>query len=68
MEDITVLDMAQALGISSEAAKRRLQRKGIAPYRYIGTAGLYKKDALEAIRDAGVRGRPKVKPKENTTP
>jgi len=58
MEGITVLEMAQALGVSSDAIKRRLQRKGIKPFRYIGSAGIYKNDALAVIKDGGKRGRP----------
>jgi len=62
MEGITVLEMAQALGVSSDAIKRRLQRKGIKPFRYIGSAGIYKADDLAAIKDGGKRGPPE-KPK-----
>jgi predicted transcriptional regulator len=59
MEGITVLDMAQTLGISTAAVKMRLSRKGIEPFKYIGTAGIYTKADLETIREAGKRGRPK---------
>jgi hypothetical protein len=62
MEGITVLDMAQTLGISSAAVKMRLSRKGIEPFKYIGSAGLYRESDFEAIRDAGTRGRPKAAP------
>lgn len=58
MEGITVLEMAQALGASSDAIKRRLQRKGIKPFRYIGSAGIYKNEDFEAIKDGGKRGEP----------
>ena len=60
--------MAQELGISSGAVKMRLHRYGITPYMYIGSAGIYKKADLEAIRDKGERGRPKVEPKGKTAP
>jgi len=68
MELLTILDMAQDLGIASEATKRRLQRKGIVPTKYIGNAGLYKKEDLEAIREKGKRGRPKAVPKSKPAP
>jgi hypothetical protein len=58
MEVITIVDMARELGISSSAAIKRLQRKGIRPFRYIGSAGVYKASDLEAIREGGKRGRP----------
>ncbi|MDR0472349.1 MAG: hypothetical protein LBH43_01565 [Treponema sp.] len=57
---LTVMEMAQELGISSAAVNKRLQRKDRKPCKYIGTAGMYTKADLEAIRDGGKRGRPKV--------
>jgi len=60
MEGITVLDMAQRLKTSSVAIKMRLSRKGIAPFKYIGSAGLYTEKDFEAIKDGGTRGRPPV--------
>jgi predicted transcriptional regulator len=60
MDEITVLDMAQELGISSAAVKMRLSRKGVEPFKYIGSAGIYRKSALDAIREGGTRGRPKA--------
>jgi hypothetical protein len=61
----TVADIANELGITSVATNMRLQRKGRKPFKYIGSAGLYTKADLEAIRDGGQRGRPKaeIKPK-----
>jgi len=56
----TVADMAKELGVSSEAVNKRLQRIERGPCKYIGSAGLYTKDDLEAIRGGGKRGRPKV--------
>jgi hypothetical protein len=66
MEEITALYMSQVLGISSDGVKRRLQRKGIRPFKYIGPVGLYKASDLDAIKDGGVRGRPKTNTPENT--
>jgi predicted ArsR family transcriptional regulator len=60
MEGITVLDIAQRLGISSDAARKRLNRLGIKPLRYIGSAALYRENDIEVIQDHGTRGRPKV--------
>jgi len=68
MRDLTVLDMAQELGISSEAVNKRLQRYERKPYKYIGSAGIYRDDDLEAIREGGKRGRPVTKPQSNKPP
>jgi hypothetical protein len=67
MEEITVLDMAQALKISSGAVKMRLSRKGVQPFKYIGSAGLYRKSDIELIREAP-RGRPRLKAAPETPP
>jgi hypothetical protein len=67
VDGITALEMSHILGVSSDGVKRRLQRKGIRPFKYIGPVGLYKNADLEAIKDGGIRGRPKAKPPEPTT-
>jgi predicted ArsR family transcriptional regulator len=68
MEGITVLEIAQKLGISSDAARKRLNRLGVEPLRYIGSAAIYREAALEAIKDRGARGRPKAGEKTKTAP
>jgi hypothetical protein len=60
MEGKPVVEIAQLLGISSDAVKKRFQKKGIKPSRYIGSAGLYRESDIELIREAP-RGRPRPK-------
>jgi hypothetical protein len=67
MDGIPVVEIASQLGISSDAVKRRFQRKGIKPFKYIGPAGLYKESDVELIREAP-RGRPRPKAAPETAP
>jgi hypothetical protein len=60
MDGIPVVEIARQLGISSDAVKRRFQRKGIKPFKYVGPTGLYRKSDIELIREAP-RGRPRLK-------
>ena len=61
---MTVNDMAKALGgnISTDAVKKRLQRKERKPFKYVGPTGIYTDDDLAAIKDVSL-GPPKSKPK-----
>jgi hypothetical protein len=61
--EMTVNDMAKALGgnISTDAVKKRLQRKGIKPFKYVGPTGIYTDNDLAAIKDVTL-GPPKAKP------
>jgi hypothetical protein len=59
MDGIPVVEIASQLGISSDAVKRRFQRKNIKPFKYIGPTGLYKESDIELIREAP-RGRPRL--------
>jgi hypothetical protein len=64
---ITVLDMSMELRVGTDTIKRRLQRHGIKPYRYIGPTGIYHRSDMEAIRAAPM-GRPKkVAPEQETS-
>jgi hypothetical protein len=67
MDGIPVVEIASQLGISSDAVKRRFQRKGIKPFKYIGPTGLYKESDIELIREAP-RGRPRPKAASETPP
>jgi hypothetical protein len=61
MEEIlTITEIAKKLDISSTAVQMRFRRRGIKPIRFIGSTGIYQEDDMEAIREPGVRGRPKV--------
>ena len=65
----TVLYMAQVLGISSVAVHKRLKRFGRTASSSVGSAAVYTKADLEAIRDGGARGRPpKAEPVIETAP
>jgi hypothetical protein len=67
MNGIPVVEIASQLGISSDAVKRRFQRKGIKPFKYIGPTGLYHESDIELIREAP-RGRPRPKAAPETSP
>jgi hypothetical protein len=67
MDGIPVVEIASQLGISSDAVKRRFQRKGIKPFKYIGPTGLYHESDIELIREAP-RGRPRPKAAPETPP
>jgi len=59
--ELTLAEIAQKLGISTDAARARLKRAGVQPVRFIGGGpmGLYNQDAIEKIREVRGRGRPK---------
>jgi len=67
MDGLSVFDMAQRLNTSTAAVKMRLSRKGIEPYRYIGTAGIYTENDFEAIKETNKRGPKRKKPESNKT-
>jgi hypothetical protein len=67
MEGKPVVEIAQLLGISSDAVKKRFQKKEIKPFRYIGSAGLYRESDIDLIREAP-RGRPRPKAVPETHP
>jgi hypothetical protein len=49
---IPISDIAKRLDATSEAIRMRFKRRGIRPFRYIGTTGLYHESDIEAIKDA----------------
>jgi len=59
MEGLTVAEMALALRLPPKTIKSRLTKAGVKPIGYAGPTGIYQPDALERIRDAQPRGRPK---------
>jgi predicted ArsR family transcriptional regulator len=63
-EFLTVKEMAQELGISTNTAKHRIFQLGIKP---VATDALYEISALEAIRNVPGKGRP-PKARPITTP
>jgi DNA-binding Lrp family transcriptional regulator len=65
MEELTVKEIAESLGIPFETVKSRIKRAKIEPVRYIGPTAIYAPKVLEAIRDVRGKGRPpKDKPAE----
>jgi hypothetical protein len=59
MEGLTIKEMAEILGIAPPAVKQRLFVAGIKP---ITKDAVYDKSALEAIRKAPGKGRPRKTP------
>ena len=59
MEEMTIKEIADALGITPGAVKIRLQRKNIKPVKIVGQTGIYDPAVMEAIRNGPGRGRPK---------
>jgi hypothetical protein len=60
MEGITVVEIARLLNTSSDAVRKRLNRLGVKPLRYIGSAAIYRESDIDLIREAP-RGRPRLK-------
>jgi len=65
---ITIAYMAKELDRKPDTVKRQLQAKGIKPAEYAGPTGMYRRSAMEAIRNVPSRGRPKAKPPEPEKP
>jgi hypothetical protein len=57
MEGIPIAEISKRLDISNYAVKMRLSRRGIQPIGYVGTAGLYKEEVIDLIRDILPRGK-----------
>jgi hypothetical protein len=63
MDEMTIKEISEALGITPGATKIRLQRKGIKPIRIVGQTGIYDPSVVETIRNVPSKGRPpKAKP------
>ena len=66
MEGFTVKEIAEKLGITPDAAKKRLQKHGIKPIKYAGPTAMYEETAVEKIKVSAPVGRPpKAKQPEN---
>jgi hypothetical protein len=69
MEELTVKEIAEKLGINPGTAKIRLQRKGIKPIKLVGQTAIYDPSVVEQIRNVPGRGRPpKAKPEAPKKP
>jgi hypothetical protein len=66
VKGFTIKEMADKIGISYEAAQKRIERAGIKP---LLKEDLYPESTLEAIRNVPSRGRPpKARPEEPAKP
>jgi DNA-binding Lrp family transcriptional regulator len=59
MDELTVKEIADSLGIPTETVKSRIKRARIDPVRYVGPTAIYAPEVLEAIRNVPGKGRPK---------
>jgi predicted transcriptional regulator len=59
MEGLTHEEIAKILGISPQAVKTRLIRRGIKPKLQAGRLNFYDNSVVEQIREASRGGRPK---------
>jgi hypothetical protein len=63
-----ISEFAKRLNISALAAKSRLNRRGIKPFKYIGPTGLYKEADFDAIKDAYLGKHPTKKEEPEAAP
>jgi Mn-dependent DtxR family transcriptional regulator len=61
VDELTVSEISKALNLKPVTVKKRLQKKGIKPVRYVGITAIYEPTVLELIREVPSRGRPKKK-------
>jgi precorrin isomerase len=60
MNELTIKEIAEKLGITQTNAKMRLYRKKIKPVKVVGQTGIYDPSVVDKIRDASSVGRPKA--------
>jgi hypothetical protein len=68
MDEMTIKEISEVLGITPGATKIRLQRTGIKPIKMVGQTGIYDPSAIEAIRDVRGKGRPPKQPTDTADP
>jgi hypothetical protein len=61
VEEMTVKELAERLGIPDRTVKSRLRLKNISPSRYVGPTAIYEPEVLDLIRAPNPRGRPRKK-------
>ena len=59
MEGLTILEMADMLGITKDAAKKRLKKHGIKPKEFKGFTAMYDPSVVETIKNIAKAGRSK---------
>jgi hypothetical protein len=67
--ELTVAEVGNRLGTTTDAARKRLKRNGFEPVRYIGVNAMFNLSAkdLEFLKQCNKRGRPWDK-KDKDTP
>jgi hypothetical protein len=68
MQEVTIREISEVLGISMPSVKQKLQRKDIKPIKYVGMTGIYAPSVVDAIREVPSRGRPKRDEAEESAP
>jgi predicted transcriptional regulator len=66
MEGLTHEEIAKILGISPQAVKTRLIRRGIRPKQQAGRLNFYDPEVVDLIREASKGGRPRKEKPENS--
>jgi hypothetical protein len=69
INELTVAEVGNHIGTTTDAARKRLKRYGFEPARYIGVNAMFKLSAkdLEFLKQCNKRGRPWDK-KETSAP
>jgi predicted nucleotidyltransferase len=68
MEEMTVKEIAEKLGLSFETVKSRLRLAGISPIRKVGRTNIYAPSVIKEIENFTPVGRPpKAKPEAPDT-
>ena len=60
MDGLTVKEIAERLGITSDTAKKRLQKHKLTPKEYAGPTALYDPSVVDKIREVNPVGRPPI--------
>ena len=59
MKELTVSDISVKLGLLPVTVKKRLQKHGLKPVRYVGITAIYDPSVVDIIKDSNPVGRPK---------
>ena len=56
-DGLTLKEIAEKIGMSQVAVKNRVYKRGIMPYRIVGTVGLYREEDIDKIKEELPTGR-----------